>query len=133
MDEQFAKNEIELKQVEEAIRRSFRVPINSKDNCLISVGNESFLIADINLHGAAIFIDINFSFSKGQILSACNLSFGNKTIDELKCEVVRFSPASQTPMICGLKWFGIDSDQKKQIDIFCQTLKIKLLKAHELE
>lgn len=113
-----------------AVRQSFRVPVDPKDNIKVMIKGEIYRVTNISPEGVGIFYDQNIESEAARLMEGsemliedCDLIFPDAVIKHLTAKIIRFSPTHENGWENGLQWINMaDEDQIKIAD---QVSKIK--------
>ncbi len=120
-------------------RKAFRISLCDKQHYSIVINGISFPLEDINTKGAGVIMVRDLSFSKGMILSDCDLILGKYRFAGVDSEIVHITSIKGLPPIFGIRWlnmacsFSTETDDPKKIEDVCDALKRELLNDNDNE
>lgn len=138
MDDSQKRSSIEVEQIEtdpaqaEVFRRSYRVPMEAREDFFVAIAGESYLLQDISAQGVGFSIEPDNYFPVGKVLSPCDLNLGTTQIMGLGAEVIHNSFGRLDKWVCGVRWLALRPDDERKIESVLQILKKELFESLEL-
>ncbi|NOX33476.1 MAG: PilZ domain-containing protein [Deltaproteobacteria bacterium] len=111
----------------EIVRKSFRVPVEAKENVWAVINKKRYSAQDICPNGIGIILENNSAFAVEQTLLNCELNIFNLLIKNLNGKVVHLSPGSGEKWQCGIKWMDMEKGAADQISKIVFKMKEQLL------
>ncbi|WP_428033364.1 PilZ domain-containing protein [Amphritea sp.] len=97
-------------------RKSYRLPIQDRDNNLLEANGKTYPLLDISTEGVCIGIEATSPISSEDIQPSCKLTLGGQSFDGLEGEVVHASLDGDGNWICGIQWLKVDEETLNSIE-----------------
>ncbi|MFA5902778.1 MAG: hypothetical protein WC836_02500 [Desulfobacula sp.] len=109
------------------VRKSFRVPVDDKQNIRVLINDKPYPLQDIGLDGIGITAKDNLAFFVDQPLSNCELTCFDVVVKNLNGRIVHVSAALDQDWKYGIQWKGLEKDKSDLISDIVHKLKEQLL------
>ena len=112
----------------EIVRKSFRIPIEDKENGWVVINGNRYPVLDICLDGIGIALENDSVFTIEQKLLNCELTIFNELIKNLNGQIVHLTSDQDKNLQCGIQWVDMDETAIDQISQIVSNMKQQLLK-----
>ncbi|MCD4721498.1 MAG: hypothetical protein K8S13_16795 [Desulfobacula sp.] len=112
----------------EIVRKSFRVPIEDKENVWVLINKKRYQVLDICLDGIGIALEKDSAFITEQALLNCELNIFNVLIKNLNGQIVHLTSDKDKKLQCGVQWIDLEKGAIDQISEIISKMKEQLLK-----
>ena len=110
------------------VRKSFRIPIEDKENVWVLINKKRYSVRDISTCGVGILLENNSRFIIEQALLNCEFSIFNVSIKKLNGKIVHLSFDKGGNLQCGIQWIDMEKKIADQISEIVFKMKEQLLK-----
>ena len=114
-------------QQSDAVRKAFRVPVESRDDIKVVLNDETYLVVDISISGVSIVSKENPTLVVSKTYQNCQLKTPDGTIDKLTGKIIHFTSGSADTLRNGIKWVELDPSASRDIESLVSKLKAQVL------
>ncbi len=112
----------------EIVRKSFRIPIDDKENGWVVINKNRYQVLDICLDGIGISLEKDSEFATEQALLNCELTLFNVLIKNLNGKIIHLTSDKDKNLQCGIQWIDMEKGAIDQILEIVSNMKKQLLK-----
>ncbi len=112
----------------EAIRQSFRVPVEFQDDSMVKINHQTIRVVDISPDGLNVAGTGQVPFAAGQLIEECELRIMGSRISNLTARIVHCAGGPDGNWNSGLQWIDLGDDVQEQIAAVVSKIKKRLRK-----
>jgi len=109
------------------IRKSFRVPVEDKNNIWVLINDKKYPVQDICPDGIGITTEDSQTFLVDQRISNCELNYFDQSVKPLSGHIVHVSAALGQDWKYGIQWKDLEKKAADRILAIVCKLKEQLL------
>lgn len=110
----------------DAVRQSFRVPVDYRDSVYAVLNNKTYPLIDMNPDGICIMCSDTDQLGDSDLIDGCRLEISENHISGLTARIVHRTPGSGGEWKIGLKWVGPDDGTREKLASAVSDIKQKL-------
>jgi len=96
-------------------RKTRRIDVKDRDDCLVFIDNNAYFIRDISLAGIGLLLPVKESVLLSEVIGdiiSCHVQIAAQTIRDLEYRIVYLSPGPAEYMFCGMEWVGRNQEKE---------------------
>ncbi len=110
------------------VRKSFRIPIDVKNDVWVVINKNRYSVLDISVNGISISLEKDSGVTTEQALLNCELNIFDVSIKKLKGEIVHLTSSKEGKWRCGVRWIDMGKVTEDKIFKIISKMKDQLLK-----
>ncbi len=109
------------------VRKTFRIPIEDKEDIWVVINKKRYAVLDISLYGIGITLEKDSTFTIEQALLNCELNAFDVSIKKLKGQIVHLTSSKKGKWQCGVRWIDMEKETEDKILKIVSKMKNQLL------
>jgi len=109
------------------VRKTFRIPIEDKEDIWVVINKKRYAVLDISLYGIGITLEKDSTFTIEQALLNCELNVFDVSIKKLKGQIVHLTSSKGGKWQCGVRWIDMEKETEDKILKIVSKMKNQLL------
>ena len=112
----------------DAVRQSFRVPVDSRDGICAVLNEKIYPVTDMNPEGVSIVCTGPDELGDSELIDGCRLELSEDHIPGLTARIIHRTHGSGKAWNIGLKWVAPDDGTQEKLAAAVSKIKQKLQK-----